>query len=450
MRTAQKQEVLEFIKSMNGAHGEIREILKQKDVASARNMLAECQEFAIELGNVIEKFEGEDCPVIPHIETYCETLYCLYEGLDEGVNETGVYRQLEKGLLKVENSVKSQITIRKEVVFFPYKASMWDSLESVYLAAKEDPDCDAYCVPIPYYDLNADGSLGQMHYEGRREYPEYVEIIDWTAYKVEERRPDIIYIHNPYDDCNLVTRIHPGFYAKRLKQYTDLLVYIPYFIAVNDQVEEHFCTLPGILYADRVIVQSVEVRETYIQEFRKFERENNCRGRFGDPKEKILALGSPKIDRAAGARREQVKIPEEWAQVIRKADGSERKVVFYNTTIESLLKIENKALDKIEDTIRLFEGMQDVALLWRPHPLLESTMKSMRPALLGRYRAIVDRYRAEKKGIFDDTADLERAIAITDAYYGDMSSVVELYKSTGKPVMIQNYQILYQNGKGNR
>ena len=75
MRTAQKQEVLEFIKSMNGAHGEIREILKQKDVASARNMLAECQEFAIELGNVIEKFEGEDCPVIPHIETYCETLY---------------------------------------------------------------------------------------------------------------------------------------------------------------------------------------------------------------------------------------------------------------------------------------------------------------------------------------------------------------------------------------
>ena len=136
--------------------------------------------------------------------------------------------------------------------------------------------------------------------------------------------------------------------------------------------------------------------------------------------------------------------------MIRKADGSERKVVFYNTTIESLLKIENKALDKIEDTIRLFEGMQDVALLWRPHPLLESTMKSMRPALLGRYRAIVDRYRAEKKGIFDDTADLERAIAITDAYYGDMSSVVELYKSTGKPVMIQNYQILYQNGKGNR
>ncbi len=444
MRTAQKQEILEFIKSMNGAHEEIRETLKQKDVVSARNMLAECQEFAIELGNVIEKFEGEDCPVIPHIEAYCETLYRLYEGMGDEVNEAGVCRQLEKKLLKVENSVKGQIPIRKEVVFFPYKASMWDSLESVYLAAKADSGCDVYCVPVPYYDLNGDGSLGQMHYEGRRDYPDYVEIIDWMSYKVEERRPDIIYIHNPYDDCNLVTRIHPDFYAKRLKQYTDMLVYIPYFIAINDQVEEHFCTLPGILYADRVIVQSGEVRETYIQEFRKFERENNCRGRFGDPKEKIIALGSPKIDRVMRIQREDVKIPEEWQQIIRGRNGSHRKVVFYNTTIESLLKIEAKALDKIEDTIRLFEKMPDVVLLWRPHPLLESTMRSMRPMLLKRYRAIVDRYRTEKKGIFDNTADLERAIAITDAYYGDMSSVVELYKTTGKPVMIQNYRILYQ------
>lgn len=37
--------------------------------------------------------------------------------------------------------------------FFPYKASMWDSLESVYLVAKEDSDCDVYCVPISYYIL---------------------------------------------------------------------------------------------------------------------------------------------------------------------------------------------------------------------------------------------------------------------------------------------------------
>ena len=44
-------------------------------------------------------------------------------------------------------------------------------------------------------------------------------------------------------------------------------------------------------------------------------------------------------------------------------------------------------------------------------------------------------------GIYDDTPDIDRAIALSDAYYGDMSSVVELYKVTGKPIMIQNLEI---------
>ncbi len=50
------------------------------------------------------------------------------------------------------------------------------------------------------------------------------------AYRFEERRPDEIYIHNGYDNWNLVTSVHPRFYSENLKQYTDKLVYIPYFI----------------------------------------------------------------------------------------------------------------------------------------------------------------------------------------------------------------------------
>ena len=45
------------------------------------------------------------------------------------------------------------------------------------------------------------------------------------------------------------------------------------------------------------------------------------------------------------------------------------------------------------------------------------------------------------RSIFDDTADMNRAIAISDAYYGDPSSLVELYKKTGKPIMIENIEI---------
>ena len=44
-------------------------------------------------------------------------------------------------------------------------------------------------------------------------------------------------------------------------------------------------------------------------------------------------------------------------------------------------------------------------------------------------------------GIFDDTADVHRAIALSDAYYGDKGSVAVLYKETGKPCMIQNVKV---------
>ncbi len=44
-------------------------------------------------------------------------------------------------------------------------------------------------------------------------------------------------------------------------------------------------------------------------------------------------------------------------------------------------------------------------------------------------------------GIFDDTADMDRAVVLSDAYYGDGSSVMQLYQQTGKPVMCQNVLI---------
>jgi hypothetical protein len=40
-----------------------------------------------------------------------------------------------------------------EVAFLSYKASMSDCIETIYLAAKADPMCDAYWIPIPYYTI---------------------------------------------------------------------------------------------------------------------------------------------------------------------------------------------------------------------------------------------------------------------------------------------------------
>lgn len=40
-----------------------------------------------------------------------------------------------------------------KVVFMPYKDSMWDSLERIWISADKDERCDELFVPITYYDL---------------------------------------------------------------------------------------------------------------------------------------------------------------------------------------------------------------------------------------------------------------------------------------------------------
>ena len=74
--------------------------------------------------------------------------------------------------------------------------------------------------------------------------------------------------------------------------------------------------------------------------------------------------------------------------------------------------------------------------------MIKATLESMRPGLWEAYKSLVDQYRSAGWGIYDDTADVDRAIAISDAYYGDASSVVQLYQKTGKPLMMQDTSVL--------
>lgn len=451
MRKAQKKDILDMIQTLHEAHEEIKNHIDTNNTVSAQDLLAQCQECAVSIGNAIETMEKEDCVTIPCIQDYCDLVYQIYEALQSNTdsNANKIYKNLKKQLLRIENSVKNDIPVRKEVVFFPYKASMWDSLESVYLAAKEDPECDAYCVPIPYYDRNPDRSLGQMHYEGN-EYPKNIEITDWQKYNFEERKPDVIYIHNPYDDWNLVTCVHPRYFSSNLKKYTEKLVYIPYFVLQEIEPDDqrtidnmkHFIWTPGVINADKVIVQSEKMKQIYVNEYLKAAQENGLQGNHLDRKyleEKFLGLGSPKIDKVLNTKKEDLEIPKEWLKIIQKPDGSWKKIIFYNTSIAALLENNEKMLEKMKDVFRIFkENKDEVALLWRPHPLIKSTVSSMRPQLWIEYEKLVKWYKEEGWGIYDDTSDMDRAVVISDGYYGDSSSVVKVYQETGKPVMIQN------------
>lgn len=458
MRKMHKRQIEDFIKMLEQAHLEIKKAVNAQEYAVAMDLLGQCQEGAIGIGNLIENEEGKGFVTVSYVESYCELAFQLYEELmqqkinqtakqaedqetveettqwakekvvqvtgrganqrtSQAINGNRICKALRKSLIQIENSVKHDIHGRWEVVFLPYKASMWDSLESVWQAADADPDCDAYVVPIPYYDRNADGTLGTYHYEGD-ELPDYVQVVPYDTYNIETRRPDVVYIHNPYDQGNFVTSIDPRYYSSRLKQYTDCLVYIPYY-ATAGNMSEGQALCDAYFNVDYIVVQSKKIM------------------RFFDPsipEKKFLPLGSPKFDRVIRMCQNPPKTPTQWAEKIKG-----RNVYFYNTSINGMLGNTEIFLKKMEYVFDCFEGREDACLLWRPHPLLESTFDSMRPSYRPWYDALKKRFIDDNLGIYDDTPDMTKTIALSDAYIGDSgTSVISLFGIVGKPLFIFN------------
>ena len=453
MERYKKKDMLQTVDTLLNANDAIARAART-NARGAEEALGQCQESAIVLGTYIDTLGEKYANLVHILEDYCENIYQMSESLsDENVCRK-ISKKIQKQLTNLHNGIKYDLPDdKKEIVFLPYKASMWDSLESIWKEADTDPACEAYVIPIPYFDKNPDGSFREEHYEGDQ-YPKNVPITRYDEYDLEAHQPDIIYIHNPYDECNHVTSVHPHFYARNLRNYTDKLVYIPYFVleeidpgnqAVIDGMK-HFCFMPGTIYAHQVIVQSEDMRQIYINEYMKAAKEMGLLGEHVDQKfleKKFLGTGSPKIDKVLNTKREDLEIPEEWLRIMEKPDGSWKKVVFYNVGVSALLHDEYRMLEKMESVFNVCRRRKnEVTLLWRPHPLIQATIESMRPQLWEAYREIRDRYIAEGWGIYDDSADMDRAIVLSDAYYGvGSSSVVQVYQRTGKPVLIWDITI---------
>ncbi len=422
MKKAQKRQAEDFIKLLSQAHDEIKKLLESRQYGAAMELLGQCQEGAVSLGDLIEKTEGEGFQTIPLLEAYCELVYQIHEEIAGGstVNSNLVGKRLRKSLIPIENSVRNAIKARTEVVFFPYKASMWDSLESIWRAADADPDCDAYVVPIPYYDRKPDGSFDTCHYEGG-ELPAYVPVVHYDTYHIEEREPDVVYIHNPYDDVNYVTSVHPVYYSAHIKKYTNCLVYVPYYATAGGMSEAQ-AMCPAYIHADYIVIQS--------EKYKKFFDP-------GIPDQKFLVMGSPKFDSVIHKCQNPPAPPADWAE---KMKG--RKVYFYNTSLTGMLENTEAFLNKMRYVFDTFRGRDDACLLWRPHPLLESTFDSMRKPFKHRFEELRDTFIREGWGIYDKTPDIESTIALSDVYIGDAgTSVTSLFGVAGKPLFIFNNMI---------
>ena len=190
-----------------------------------RQLLSDCQETAVTMGNELEIIFGEGIPLVRKLEDYHESLYQMTLVLKHPGKRYELLKELAEQTRQAKKMLDEQIPDKMEVVFFPFKASMWDSMDLIWEASEQDEDCDAYVVPIPYYDRNQDGTFSGYHYEGD-ELPSHITVTHYENYNLQKHWPDTIFIQNPYDETDAAISVDPRFYSHTLKGVTDTLVYI--------------------------------------------------------------------------------------------------------------------------------------------------------------------------------------------------------------------------------
>ena len=284
-----QEKVKGFLPLFHEAHEEIQNSVNQGAIQQALALLGECQTAAIELGTMIEEERGEGHATVRVLEQYCESIFQLHTRLTEQsdlTHEEESFDEVQDELTAFEerlaDSAGQDLKEKREVVFIPYKSAFWQTMESEWQRAAKDEETEVYVIPAPYYYKDAYGreKIGEPHYETN--YPENVTITSYGKYDFEKRHPEMIVIQYPYDEYNHGLTVDPFFYAKNMKQYTEQLVYIPPLIMDEIGPEDEraretlksFCNMPGVVHADKVIVQSEQMKQVYVELLTEFAGED--------------------------------------------------------------------------------------------------------------------------------------------------------------------------------
>lgn len=121
-----------------------------------------------------------------------------------------------------------------------------------------------------------------------------------------------------------------------------------------------------------------------------------------------------------------------------------RKAVLYATSLTGLLRGQEAYLAKLRAVLEIFRLQQDVALWWIPCETENCLYRLQNPVLFEKFDGLCRDYRDGGWGIYDDSGDYARAVVHTDAMYGDYGEIYELFRQSGKPVMIQDETVILE------
>ena len=348
--------------------------------------------------------------------------------------------KFDKNMLERPQELDRGHVARREVLFLPIGPIEWKSLESSFAKECVNPDTDVYVVPLPLMHKDFYGRIQMTDEEiiEAEHFEDYVRILEeleagdnvyltgFTDYDLAQHCPDRIYIQSPYDEWNPVLTVPEYYYARSLRMFTKELIYIPLGPVgefIDDDLPDKlamqfYVTMPGSVYADKVLVQSENIRGHYVDALTKFEID----GMSGD-NEGIRRYWESRIcveEDLYGCTNDNssdssaVNVPKRMLFGISSYEYYEHKDIF-EKALRSRLEIFKENADKVQVDILLYPSKKR--------------------------DDIVRKIAIEFGIVVREDMDLMLDISNYSAYYGSSMPIIQEFIAQKKPVMVADYNI---------
>ena len=168
-----KQRALDFCSLASRIAKMAIELEKAGHLDEVFSLLEQCQEGAINIGNAIEQEMGEDTEILHRIEEFCERIYQTAMTLETGDAENfeKCCDEMEAGIRRVSARISETMPEKRKILFLPFAGEYWGSLEHLYREAVKDPDNEVVVMPLPVYEKDFAGRIGELQYDVEA-YPE--------------------------------------------------------------------------------------------------------------------------------------------------------------------------------------------------------------------------------------------------------------------------------------
>lgn len=443
----------------------VAENVQDRNRQNILDELQNMQQTAIEMGTLIENIKGEETQTVKQLEELCELIYQCSVVLGQLEDISAKLEQLHNKIADTEQILQTEILARNESVFYTSKAAHWQYIEWYWKKLIETGNTDIYIVPLPYYYKKYDGTRYASKYEyneieknvknsirqlKNKEASLNTHVVGYEEFDARLHQPEQIVIENPYDEWNQAITLPEEFYSRNIQKYTEKLVYIVPF-----QVEEftkanyreyhnmqYYCTMPGVVRADVVYVQSENMREVYIQKLTDFAGEATR-----NVWEKKIAVAEPieydNINRKISEVQQNQ--PVNNANIgMQNTIITKKKIAFF---VQAGLTIQyrDEMLKKLQSVLTIFRDNQEkVELLWIGDREHDAFLKKYDSKFAEKYEEVIKEFVKEGWGRYLDRTDasVSEVVAMCDAYYGSASHIALEFEVKKKPVMIMDVEVM--------